>query len=398
MTQVAQAPSFLRARFGGLPGAFWALWAGTLINRMGTMATPFMTLYLVSVRRLSIPEAGGVMAASGAGALLSQLLGGVLADRIGRRKTMLAATLSTSIILVALAHTRPIPVIVVLVGLLGITIESYRPAAQAMVADLVPEADRTRAYGLLFWAVNLGFATAMTTGGLLAKTSFTALFWTDALTGALFGLLVWRLIPGSQPQPRGTDTPGGFRRVIHDRKMLAFTLCVLAYAFVYFQCDSTLPLAMRAHGLSPSFYGMCMALNGILICVLQPLIGPWLQKRDPGRIWAAGAALLGIGFGLTAAAHTTAAYLATVAIWTVGETITAAVSGAIVAHLAPEHLRGRYAGLYGLAWSSGWLISSLLGTQLLSINPSALWITCTVLCSAAALALTALLPSRSDSS
>jgi predicted MFS family arabinose efflux permease len=46
---------------------------------------------------------------------------------------------------------------------------------QALVADLVPEEDRARAYAALFWVTNLGFAAAMTSAGFLAQSAFTAM-------------------------------------------------------------------------------------------------------------------------------------------------------------------------------------------------------------------------------
>ena len=64
----------------------------------------------------------------------------------------------------------------------------------------------------------------------------------------------------------------------------------------------------------------------------------------------------------------------------------------IVARLAPEELRGRYSGLYGLAAASGWLTSSLGGTQLLSVSPLVLWESCAVLSAGSAYGVLRLAP------
>jgi hypothetical protein len=56
---------------GGLPRLFWILWAGILIiNRLGTMAGPFLGLYLVAVRGFSVVAAGGVLAAYALGSIV----------------------------------------------------------------------------------------------------------------------------------------------------------------------------------------------------------------------------------------------------------------------------------------------------------------------------------------
>jgi hypothetical protein len=43
-------PSPLASLTAGLPPAYWLLWVGTLINRLGTFVIPFLTLYLTSRR------------------------------------------------------------------------------------------------------------------------------------------------------------------------------------------------------------------------------------------------------------------------------------------------------------------------------------------------------------
>jgi len=77
-----------------------------------------------------------------------------------------------------------------------------------MVADLVPPRERPRAYGLIFWAVNLGFSIAMVLGGVLAQRGFIWLFWADALTCLAFALIVLRAIPETRPgQVSGQPSP-----------------------------------------------------------------------------------------------------------------------------------------------------------------------------------------------
>lgn len=71
----------------GLPRQFWWLWTSTLINRLGGFVLTFMALYLTTERHFSASYAGLVAALIGLGGMIASLLGGVLADRIGRRPT-----------------------------------------------------------------------------------------------------------------------------------------------------------------------------------------------------------------------------------------------------------------------------------------------------------------------
>src|SRR5918993_220056 len=64
----------------GLPQPFWYLLAGTFVNRMGQMVTPFLALYLSGPRDFSPSVVGVVLACLGAGAFASQPLGGYRAS------------------------------------------------------------------------------------------------------------------------------------------------------------------------------------------------------------------------------------------------------------------------------------------------------------------------------
>ncbi|NRQ39360.1 MFS transporter [Nonomuraea sp. NN258] len=371
-----QKPSFLQAKIGGLPRPFWALWSGTLINRLGTMVMPFTGVYLTQARGLSPTAAGLVMAVFGAGSLISQFLAGALTDKIGRRTTLTGGMLATAVTMVALGYNSSMPALLAAMFVLGLVIDIYRPASNAMVADLVSPQERPRAYGLLFWAVNLGYAVAMTGGGWLAGLGFIWLFWINAVTSVVFAVLVWRAVPETLPEPdaKRADEPGGFGVVLRDRLMVGFTLVVLGNALVYSQTMTMLPVAM-AKVMSMEQFGLAMALNGVLIVIVQPLVSDWLGRRDAARTLALGIAVMSVGFALTAFVSSTSWLAVTIVVWTVGEIITAGIAGTVVAALAPAHLRGRYAGLFGFAWSAAAVLAPLLGGPLLELGPGALWFT-----------------------
>jgi predicted MFS family arabinose efflux permease len=387
-----EKPSFLQSKIGGLPRPFWALWGGTLVNRLGTMVLPFTGVYLTQARGLSLTAAGLVMGVFGAGSLLSQPLAGVLADRIGRRATLAGGMLATAVAMLALGYSASLPAIVASMFALGVVMDLYRPASNALVADLVPPAERPRAYGLLFWGINLGYSVGMTAGGWLAGLGFIWLFWIDALSGVVFAVLVWRAIPETRPERTG-GSPEGFGVVLRDRVMVAFTLVALGHALVYAQTMTMLPVAMtEVAGLTPGQFGLAMALNGVLIVIVQPLVSARLGRLDPPRTFALGMAVMSAGLALTAFVTSLLGLALTIVVWTAGEIVTAGIAGSIVATLAPAHLRGRYSGLFGFAWSAAAVLAPLLGGPLLEIGAGALWFAVGGVGVAAAIGMVALGP------
>jgi dipeptide/tripeptide permease len=91
---------------------------------------------------------------------------------------------------------------------------------------------------------------------------------------------------------------------------------------------------------------------------------------------AAGIALTGIGFGLVAWADTFALFGLTVVVWTAGEIAFTPVAAAYVGDVAPESLRGRYYGAWGLTHSLGIVFGPGLGTALYALSPGGLWGAC----------------------
>jgi MFS family permease len=78
-----------------MPRQAWILFVGAFVNRLGTFVLPFFTLYLTR-QGYSAPQAGVAIACYGAGGPAAQALGGVLADRVGRRNAIAIAMLSSA--------------------------------------------------------------------------------------------------------------------------------------------------------------------------------------------------------------------------------------------------------------------------------------------------------------
>ncbi len=378
----------LRAQFAnvtaGLPRTFWLLWVGTLVNRLGGFVIPFLTLYLTSQRGIAISQAAMMVSLFGAGSFVAALAGGELADRMGRRPVLLISFLAAPVNMILLGLARPLAWIALLTLLQGFLTDLYRPAVNAVVADVVPPGARPRAYGYIYWAINLGFAVAPVIAGLVARRSYFLLFLGDALTTFAFGLIVWWGVRETRPvlaQPAGASrAPDRLARLRREPLMLIFAALALGLGMIYMQGIVTLPVAMQAHGLGPDAYGLAASVNGLLIVLVSIPASHWLTRWPRFGALAVAASLFGVGFGLTAAAATLPAFALTVAIWTLGEIAGATVAPAIVADLSPVDLRGLYQGVYGAAWGLSFFIGPILGGWLYErFGSQLLWSACFVL-------------------
>ncbi|MGW1466607.1 MDR family MFS transporter [Streptomyces sp. NPDC002308] len=371
------------------------VWGATLTNQLGSMVIPYLSYYLTQDQNVSLSVVGVVLATSGFGGIISQLCGGLLVDRIGYRATMTLGMAGTGVSLFLLGAVDKVALIALFAFLVGLAAEMHRPASASMIAAHYAPADRPKAFGLLYWAVNLGYAISMVFGGSLVRHGFTLLFWVNSAACLIAGLLVWFMgrPTASSIRPADADTrSGSYLDVAKDRLMLAYLGSWLAYGIVFCQGLSTLPLAMKIDNIVPSTFGYVMATNAVVIISVQPVASPLLSRLDHSHVLVGGILVLGIGYGATALVSTPVGYAATVAVWTLGEVAVSSVNQAVIASLAPAPMRGRYYGLYGMTWSTAALAAPLMGTWLLQWQATGLWAVCVLLCLAAAVGQWLLIP------
>lgn len=373
--------SRLKALTTGLPQTFWLLWIGTLINRLGGFVVPFLMLYLTSQRDLPVAQAALVVSLFGAGSFTAALVGGELADRLGRRPVLLISFLVGPLNMILLGMARQLVLIAPLTVLQGFFTDMYRPAVSAMIADLIPPEGRPRAFGYIYWAINLGFAIAPAAAGLLARWNYFLLFVGDALTTLAFGLIVvWGVRetrPAEAEKSAGARGEGRLKRFGREPLMLAFAAMALGFGIIYMQGTVTLPVAMHLQGFGPDAYGLTIAVNGALIVLLGIPASHLLTRWPRFRSLALSALLLAIGFGLTACATSLGLFALTVAVWTLGEIAGATVAPSVVADLSPADLRGLYQGVYGGAWGLSLFLGPILGGWCFQqFGPNALWGAC----------------------
>jgi MFS family permease len=359
-----------------LSASSWLLISGSVINRFGSFVVPFLVLYLKR-RGFSISHAGLAVAAYGGGAVIAAPVGGMLADRLGRRATIALSTYASAAAMIALSQARVFVPVVSLSFVAGLVSEARRPASLALLTDLVPEGRRVTVFAVMRLAENVAFAAGMALGGFVANTSFLWLFVGDAISSVVYGTIAITALP--EGRSRSKEERGGrrgYRSISADPAFLLFLAATVLMVFVYFQQQSTLPLHVRAAGLSNADFGLLLALNGVLVVVFELPISAFTMRKPQRQMIATGFLLMGLGFGLTGLAHSLPALAITVAVWTLGEIVAAPVGYAYVADIAPADMRGRYQGLFALCFGSGAITGPALGTYLYARGEGGFWALC----------------------
>ncbi|MBI4371646.1 MAG: MFS transporter [Elusimicrobia bacterium] len=371
LRELRQSPRELRA-------LFWA----HLINRMGTMALPFLALYLTQRRGFTVSQAGTVLGAYGAGALAAGPLSGWLCDRWGAAPLMTASLCASGAVVLLYPLAASPFAVLLLTPAWALAAHLFGPAGLSVTSELAPPARRKTAFSLNRLAINLGMSVGPVVGGLLAQWSFAALFAVDGLTSLLAGAFLWRALRG---RARAGAAPGpahsiaaSLRGAAGDPRLRYFLLALIPAAMVFFQHESTLPLFLvRDLGFSTRAYGLLFVVNTALIIFIEMPLNLKTAHWPHGRALALGAALFAAGFGALAFVRGPWAVAATVAVWTFGEMILLPSASNYVADIAPAARRGSYMGLYSAAFSLALLLGPLLGAHLLdAFGAAALWASC----------------------
>lgn len=263
------------------------------------------------------------------------------------------------------------------------------PAASAVVTDLVPLADQSRANGLIYWAYNVGMAISPFLASVIVQDiGYVMLFCIDGCGTVLFCVLMLIGLPETRPAtaPRqhhdqATATPRS-KSVWRDAPFLSFVILSFVLTSIYFQNASTLPADMQLHGFDATQYGIAISINGIVVVLLGLPLSHLLARLAPFRALAVSALFLGAGFGLTALADSLMAlpsYMGSIALWTIGEILFMPVSATVVATFSPAARRGTYQGIARTSWGLSACAGPLVGGFVLQQWGVALWIGCAVL-------------------
>lgn len=393
-----------RESFAGLPRAAWLLSVVVLVNRAGTMVLPFLALWLTEKRGFTAAESGLALSFYGAGAMAGALGGGWATDRFGWFPVHLGSFFVAGSLFLVLGTLEGRFEIAAALFVLATFAEAVRPANGVALSEMTGDEERVRAFALRRQAINMGMTIGPAAGGLLATVDYSWLFRVDGLTCIAAGFVLWairgRLAPQEQNVGAGaaventTAVPsrptGPPQSPWSDGPFLVFSFLGTLLVILFFQLLATYPLTLRSHyELSEPLIGAVFAFNTVLILIFEMPLVAALRRRDPVRIVAIGAVLVGLGFGVLPFGRDLGLgyswVIATLVVWTFGEMLFSPFGEGWAATRASagNRRRGAYLGLYTLTYSIGLVVAPGLGSWVYEHwGTYAVWVGCAALGSA----------------
>ncbi len=357
-----------------LPRSAWLVLGGDFLSALGSGLTmPFFIVYLHRARGIDLTVASLAFAMIAVASLVGNLLGGSLADRAGPRRALIIGLFFSGAGALSLAFVTSAPAAFGAAAALGLGNSIAWPALDALLATSVDDAQRSGAFALRHATLNLGFgggaliAAALVTIG--STRSFQQLYVIDAATFAVFAFVLVSLRHvGNRVDPE-EQIEGGYREVLADRAFLAvWALAALFVAFGFAQYEVAVPpYATSTGGVSAHALGYVFAANTVAVAVLQlPVLRVLAGKRRTSALAAAALALASAWSIAIGAAHlgspkaAVGAFALAMAVLALGETLISPALAPIVNDLAPDRLRGRYNGVFVLAYTTGFMVGPVL--------------------------------------
>ena len=383
----------LRALDPRLPREVWLLQLGGLANSFGNgLVLPFLVIYLHSVRGFGLGISGLVISVSAAAQLTAGLVAGPLVDRFGARPVLGTGLVMQSVGFAFFPLVHDPWQAFLLIAIEGAGSAGFWPSQSTLIARLTPPARRHAAFAQQRVTMNLGIGLGGLTGGLIANvaepSSFTVLFLVDAATFlAYVGVLFLIHDPGVAEEERSPER-SSYRAVVRDRLFAGLWILNFLFVAAGYSLFNLVPAFARdqAH-VSEREIGVFFFVNTAVIVIAQLPISRAIEGRRRMRALALMPALWIVAWlMLDAGAYwldATAAFVVmtvALAIFGIGECFHGPAHQALVAEIAPGHLRGRYFAVHSLSWGLAGTVGPAVGGFLLATKPFALWPAAAAVC------------------
>jgi len=392
-----------------LPRDVWLLQAGGVVNSFGNgVVLPFIVIYFHDVRGFGLGTAGLAVAIASAAQLVAGIAAGPIVDRIGPRPTLAAGLVVQAVGYGLLPLVRHPWQGFLLMAVEGAGAAGFWPSQSTLVSRLTPATRRHAAFAQQRLTMNLGIGLGGLVGGFIAHVrdphTFTVLFTLDAVT-FLGYVVVMAIVHDPGVTVDDGTAPASYGAVLRHKTFVGLWTLNFLFVTAGYSLLNLLPQFARDHShVSEREIGLVFAVNTAVIVIVQLPLSHAIEGRRRMRalalmpmLWAVAWLLVdGTGAWLDATAAF-AAFAVAAGLLGAGECFHGPAHQALVADIAPPHLRGRYFAVHSLSWGLAGTVGPAIAGFVLAWKPFALWPAAAAVCllsSAGALALERFIPPR----
>ena len=313
---------------------------------------------------LSKLQAGLLVGAYGAGAMVGGIPAGLAAARVGPKRTVVAGLATLTVSSIAFALVGSPEALGATRFVQGLSSAVTWSGALAWLTLDTPRERRGQILGTAFGFAVLGFIVGPVVGAIGELTSLEAVFLVVAAASALLALAA-ASFPAGRSDLRD---PGSVGRALRDLPFVLAVWLTLVPALFFGVLDLLVPLSLDGSGWGPVAIAATFVAAGLVEVALAPLVGGFSDRRGRVSLIRSGLALLAavsIGLALASppllvAALVVGASLAATGIYTPGMAL---ISDRAEARRMPQTLAF---GIMNSAWAIGAMTGPAAGGALAS--------------------------------
>ena len=366
------------------------LYGEALMNITFWMFFPFLTIYFAE--SFGKDKAGFLLIFSQVFSVFANLLGGYTADRFGRKRMMVISAFGQGIAFLVFAYavspwyTSPMLgfICFALVGVFG---SIYWPASQAMVADVVPEKDRSNVFAIFYTSINIAVVVGPILGAIFYVKYRFELMVAVGIISILLALVLakWtrETVPASAQKERAADGKwydflktqlADYKVIVQDKVFLMFIIAGILAAQTFMQLDLLFPVYTKdtVHNQTvlelgnkvfavtgEQAFGLILSENGLLVAVFTVAVTKYMTRFRERNVFVLSSIIYAVAILLFGATNWIWGLIAAMAVFTLAELMTAGLQQTFISNLAPEHMRGQYFAAASLRYTIGRTIAPI---------------------------------------
>lgn len=275
---------------------------------------------------------------------------GAIADRVGRRRTLLIASVVIACCSIGYAATSSYRVMLVLVVIHGVLWSGLLSASAAYLTSLLPEG--RRAEGIAYWGLASVAAIAIAPPfafWILQRGGWTWVCASCGVLNVMMGVIAWTLEERDLGEPHADAAAPGAPWL--EWRVLVLSVSLFLYSFGYGAITSFSAVYADSLGVSPkSVYFTTLA---IVMLITRPLAATLADRIGYRRVFAPCLVLIACGLALLAVRGTLATFVASAAVFGLGFGTAYPVFAAYVMRDVHPRRRGAAFGAILAAFDTG---------------------------------------------
>lgn len=344
---------------------------------------PITLLYFLAMTDLSLVQIGSALSLSALATLPAAFVIGGMVDRFGPRRMMLVGNLVQAVGMLAYLWADSLLAVALWTALLNLGRQGFWGSFGNVVTAISAPGERELWFGFLQAVRNLGYSVGGVLAGVALQIGTDLAYQVVVVVNAVTFVLAWALlldVPDHRVQHPADAPLEGWGTVLRDGPYLRLVLGQFGFVAGMMVLNFALPVYVAETIDLPGWVvGAIFTLNTIMVGLGQGIV----VRRMTGQVRARMMALAQVVFVASYALFVVAGWLPVwlgvvvmlvgAGIYTFGELTGGPVFSATAAEAAPDHLRGRYLGLFQLSWAIGGAVTPVAFTWLLAHGEATLW-------------------------